>query len=217
MSKHDFEQMRRSMVAGSLRTTGVSDPRVLAAMGAVPRELFVPVDRAGIAYADNPVPLGGGRELNSPLALGRMLTDAAPRAGERALVIGAATGYAAAVLARLVGWVVAVEEDTALLSVAREALAGEELIKLVEAPLTEGYPEGAPYDLILVDGAIEQVPDTLIAQLADGGRMAVAILDQGVSRLSVGRKAGAGFGIAPMSDRAAATLPGFAKPPAFSF
>lgn len=217
MSEHNFEQMRRAMVSNSLRTTGVSDPRVLAAMGAVPRERFVPPERVAIAYADNPVPLGNGRELNSPLALGRMLTDAAPQPGERALLIGAATGYAAAVLARLVGWVVAVEEDPALLAVARETLAGEELVKLVEGPLTEGHAEGAPYDLIVVDGAVEFVPDTLIAQLVDGGRMAVALLDQGISRLSIGRRAGDGFGLAPMSDRAAAILPGFRKPRTFTF
>jgi protein-L-isoaspartate(D-aspartate) O-methyltransferase len=217
MSEHDFEQMRRAMVVGSLRTTGVSDARVLAAMGAVPRERFVPAERVAIAYADNPVPIGNGRELNSPLALGRMLTDAAPRPDERALVVGAATGYAAAVLARLVAWVVAVEEDPALLSVARERLAGEDKVKLVEGPLAHGYPEGAPYDLILVDGAVEFVPDELVAQLADGGRMAVAILDQGVSRLAIGRRAGEGFGLAPMSDRATATLPGFAKPRTFTF
>lgn len=216
MSEHNFEQMRRAMVSNSLRTTGVSDPRVLAAMGAVPRERFVPAERAAIAYADNPVPIGGGRELNSPLALGRMLTDASPQPGEHALVIGAATGYSAAVLAQLVGWVVAVEEDAELIEFARGTLAGVEL-KLVEGPLTAGHADGAPYDLILVDGAVEFVPDTLIEQLADGGRMAVAILDQGVSRLAIGRRAGDGFGLAPTSDRAAAILPGFAKPRAFTF
>jgi protein-L-isoaspartate(D-aspartate) O-methyltransferase len=217
MSEHNFEQMRRAMVSNSLRTTGVSDARVLAAMGAVPRERFVPAERVAIAYADNPVPLANGRELNSPLALGRMLTDAAPQEGERVLVVGAATGYAAAVLARLVAWVVAVEEDPALVAVARETLAGEEKVKLVEAPLLGGHPDGAPYDLILVDGAVEFVPDDLVAQLADGGRMAVAILDQGVSRLSIGRRAGGGFGLAAVSDRAAATLPGFQKPRTFTF
>jgi protein-L-isoaspartate(D-aspartate) O-methyltransferase len=217
MSEHNFEQMRRAMVTNSLRTTGVNDPRVLAAMGAVPRERFVPAERAAIAYADNPVPLGGGRELNSPLALGRMLTDAAPQPGERVLVVGAATGYAAAVLARLVGWVVAVEDDPALLATAREALAGEESVKLVEAPLGHGHPEGAPYDLILIDGAVELIPDALIAQLAENGRMAVALLDQGVSRIAIGRRAGQGFGLAPVTDRAAAILPGFAKPRTFTF
>src|SRR5688500_346544 len=110
MTEHNFEQMRRAMVASQLRTTGINDPRVVAAMGEVPRERFVPAGRAALAYADALIPLGGGRELNTPMSLGRLLTEAAPEPDDRALVIGAATGYAAAVLARLVASVVAVEE-----------------------------------------------------------------------------------------------------------
>jgi protein-L-isoaspartate(D-aspartate) O-methyltransferase len=216
MTEHNYEPMRRAMVASTLRTTGVNDPRVLAAMGAVPRERFVPPERVAMAYADTLVPLGGGRELNSPLALGRMLSEVSPQEGERALVIGAATGYAAAVMARLVGPVVATEEDPALIEFARHALAGTG-VKLVKTPLTRGYADDAPYDLILVDGAIELVPQPIIDQLADGGRLAAALLDQGVSRVSIGRRVGESFGIAPMTDVAAAVLPGFARPKVFSF
>ena len=124
MTEHNFEQMRRAMVASQLRTTGVSDPRVVAAMGAVPRERFVPEERIPMAYADAMVPLGRGRELNSPMAVGRLLTELHPQEGERALVVGAATGYAAALMERLVGEVVAVEEDPDLAAAARAALAG---------------------------------------------------------------------------------------------
>jgi protein-L-isoaspartate(D-aspartate) O-methyltransferase len=216
MTEHNFEQMRRAMVVGSLRTTGVSDPRVLAAMGAVPRERFVPPERCAIAYADNPVPLGNGRELNSPLALGRMLTEAAPQPQERALVIGVGTGYAAAVLARLVAYVVAVEEDGDLFALAHSRLADTD-VKLVHGPLTEGFPAGAPYDLILIDGAVEFVPEALIDQLEDGGRLATALLEDGVSRIALGRRAGEGFGLASVSDRAAAILPGFLKARTFVF
>jgi protein-L-isoaspartate(D-aspartate) O-methyltransferase len=216
MTEHNFEHMRRAMVANSLRTTGVNDPRVLAAMGAVPRERFVPRDLVAIAYADTLVPLGNGRELNSPLALGRMLTEAAPQEGERVLVIGAATGYAAAVMAQMAGSVVATEEDPALVEKAREALAGTD-VKLVEAPLTHGYVTGAPYDLILIDGAVEFVPQTIIEQLVDGGRLATAILDRGVTSISIGRRAGTGFGLAPISDSASTILPGFTRPRTFSF
>jgi protein-L-isoaspartate(D-aspartate) O-methyltransferase len=221
MTEHNFEQMRRAMVASQLRTTGVNDPRVLAAMGAVPRERFVPADKAGIAYSDTLVPLGNGRDLNSPMSLGRLLAEAAPRPGERTMVVGAATGYAAAVLARLVGSVVAVEEDPELLQVARGAISAAAPdtanVKLVEGPLTEGYAAGAPYDFILIDGAVEYVPDAIVGQLVDGGRLAAAILDHGVSSLAIGRRAGDGFGMAEMSDWAAAVLPGFCKPRAFSF
>jgi protein-L-isoaspartate(D-aspartate) O-methyltransferase len=208
--------MRRAMVASQLRTTGVNEPRVLAAMGSVPRERFVPPERAAIAYADALVPLGGGRQLNSPMALGKLLTEAAPQPGERAMVIGAATGYAAAVLARLVGPVVAVEEDEALAARAKAALAGSG-VTVIEGPLAEGYKQGAPYDLILIDGAVEHVPGTLIDQLAEGGRLASGIVEQGVQRLAIGRRAGAGFGMTAFSDVAAAVVPGFLKPRAFSF
>lgn len=216
MTEHNFEHMRRAMVASQLRTTGVSDPSVVAAMGAVPREHFVPEGRAAMAYADALVPLGGGRELNSPMALGRLLSEAAPCEGERAMVIGAATGYSAAVLERLVGPVVAVEEDPALLAVAEEALAGSR-VKLVGGPLAAGYSEGGPYDLILIDGAVEFVPQALIDQLVDGGRVAAAVLEEGVTRLSLGRKAGEGFGMAAFSDSAATILPGFVRPRGFTF
>ena len=216
MSEHNFEQMRRAMVASQLRTTGVNDPRVLAAMGSVPRERFVPPERAPIAYADALVQLGDGRQLNSPMALGKLLTEAAPQPGERAMVIGAATGYAAAVLARLVGSVVAVEEDETLAAHARAALTGS-AVTLIEGPLVEGHRQGAPYDLILIDGAVEHVPGTLIDQLAEGGRLASAIVEQGVQRLAIGRRAGEGFGMTAFSDVAAAVVPGFLKPRAFSF
>lgn len=216
MTEHNFEHMRRAMIASQLRTTGVNDPRVLAAMGAVPRERFVPEDRIAIAYADATIPLGGGRELNSPMSVGRLLDEAAPQPGERALVVGVATGYAAAVLARMVGQVVAVEEDPDLAARAKAALAGSS-VKLVEGPLVKGHKRGAPYDLILIDGAVEYVPDALIDQLADEGRLATGIVESGVQRLAIGRKAGPGFGIAPFADVATAVLPGFVRPREFSF
>jgi protein-L-isoaspartate(D-aspartate) O-methyltransferase len=216
MTEHNFEQMRRAMVASQLRTTGVNDPRVVAAMGAVARERFVPPERCALAYADALVPLGGGRALNPPMALGRMLTEARLRGGEKALVIGAATGYSAAVLARLAGSVTAVEEEPALVEFARSALAGTG-VELVQAPLNQGHAAGAPYDFILVDGAVEHVPPVVDDQLADGGEFALALLDEGVTRLCVGRVVGGAFGTTAISDAAAAVLPGFEKPRGFSF
>jgi protein-L-isoaspartate(D-aspartate) O-methyltransferase len=216
MTEHNFEQMRRAMIASQLRTTGTNDPRVLAAMGEVPRERFVPAGRVAAAYADALVPLKAGRELNNPMALGRLLTEAAPSENDQAMVIGAATGYAAAVLARLVGHVVAVEEDPDLAAAARSALAGSGVV-LVEGPMAQGHCEGAPYDLILIDGAVELVPDALVAQLADEGRVAAGIVEQGVTRLALGRKAGEGFAMAAFADAAAAVLPGFARPRTFTF
>jgi protein-L-isoaspartate(D-aspartate) O-methyltransferase len=216
MTEHNFDHMRRAMIASQLRTTGTNDPRVLAAMGEVARERFVPAARASLAYADALVPLKPGREFNSPMALGRLLTEAAPKPGERVLVVAAATGYAAALLARLAGPVVALEEDPGLAAGARANLAGTG-VDLVEGPLAQGWRDGAPYDLILIDGAVECVPDALVAQLADGGRLATGLLENGVTRLAIGRRAGEGFGMAAFADAAAAILPGFAKPRAFKF
>jgi protein-L-isoaspartate(D-aspartate) O-methyltransferase len=216
MTEQNFELMRRAMVASQLRTTGVNDPRVLAAMGAVPRERFVPADRLAAAYADAPVPLRDGRMLNSPMALGKLLTEAAPRESDRALLVGAATGYGAAVLERLVASLVAVEEDPVLAAAAGDALSGTG-VEVVEGRLAEGHSDGAPYDLILIDGAIEAVPEALVDQLAENGRLATGLIEQGVHRLAIGRRAGAAFGMVAFADVACAPLPGFAKPRTFQF
>lgn len=216
MTEHAFEHMRRAMVASQLRTTGVNDPRVLAAMSAVPRERFVPADREPLAYADALVPLGNGRDLNSPMSLGRLLTEAHPGEDDRALLIGAATGYSAAVLERLVASVVAVEEDETLFASAKASLSGSE-VELVKGPLAKGHKAGAPYDLIVIDGAVEFVPQDIISQLSEDGRLVAAMLENGVSRISIGRRGGEGFGMAAVSDVASAILPGFLKPRGFIF
>lgn len=216
MTEHNFEHMRRAMIASQLRTTGTNEPAVLAAMGEVARERFVPAGRIALAYADALVPLKPGRQLNNPMALGRLLTEAAPEKAARALVVAAATGYAAAVVAKLVASVVALEEDPELAAAAREALAGTG-VTLVEGPLIAGHADGAPYDLILIDGAVEFVPQALIDQLKDGGKLATGIVEDGVTRLALGRKAGEGFGVAAFADAAAVILPGFVRPKKFTF
>jgi protein-L-isoaspartate(D-aspartate) O-methyltransferase len=216
MTEHNFEHMRRAMIASQLRTTGTNDPAVLAAMGEVARERFVPGARLALAYADALVPLTPGRQLNNPMALGRLLTEAAPEKAAKALVVAAATGYAAAVVAKLTDSVVALEEDAELAARAREALAGTG-VTFIEGPLQAGYAPGAPYDLILIDGAVEFVPQALIDQLADGGKLATALVEDGVTRLALGRKAGEGFGLAAFADAAAAILPGFVRPRTFTF
>jgi protein-L-isoaspartate(D-aspartate) O-methyltransferase len=213
MTEHVFEPMRRAMVASQLRTTGVSDPRVVEAMGEVPRERFVPQERLALAYADALVP---GRALNPPMALGRMLTEARLRGHERALVIGAATGYSAAVLAGLVRSVIALEEDEELYAFARKALDGTG-VTLVRGSLAKGYAKGAPYDFILIDGAVEQVPLALVEQAADGAVVALAMLEEGVSRLAIGRVVAGAFGATIFADAETAALPGFEKPRGFSF
>lgn len=204
------------MVASQLRTMAVNDPQVVAVMGEIPRERFVPEDKIALAYTDTLLPLGSGRTMNQPMVTGRLLTEARLEKSDRVLLVGAGTGYTAALLGRLAGSVVALEEEPALLARARSAPVGPN-VRFVQGDLAAGWPEGAPYDLIVVDGAIEQVPPALIAQLADGGRLATAITDGGVTRLAIGRRAGQGFGLASFADADAAPLPGFARPVEFSF
>ena len=216
MTELTFEPMRRAMVASQLRTTGVNDPRVIAAMGEVARERFVPAERAALAYADATVPLANGRALNPPMALGRLLTEARLQGDENALVIGAGTGYAAAVLARLVASVTALEADKALAAQAGDALAGTGVTQ-VSGPLDAGWAKGAPYDFILIDGAIEYLPPAIVEQAAEGARIGLALLDRGVTRLAMGRVVGGAFGLATFADAAVAILPGFEKPRGFIF
>lgn len=216
MTELNFDAMRRAMVESQLRTTGVNDPRVVAAMAMVARERFVPAEWRALAYMDRPVPLGHGRELNLPEATGALLTAAEIRPSDRVLIVGAATGYTAAVVAEIALQVTALEENEALIGLGRDALAGSG-VELAHGPLNQGWTAGAPYDLIIVDGLVEQVPDILTEQLADGGRVACALLDRGASRLAIGRKSGAGFGLDLFADCDAVALPGFAKPKTFVF
>ncbi|TVV73103.1 protein-L-isoaspartate O-methyltransferase family protein [Sphingomonas solaris] len=212
---HNFAAMRSTMVSNQLRTAAVNDARVVDAMRVVPREAFVPPAQAAFAYTDRAVPLGGGRALNLPMSTGRMLTEAAPLPGDRALIVGAASGYTAALLALLVGSVVALEEDAALPAIARAAPAAN--VSAVTGPLVEGWAAAAPYDLIVIDGVVEAIPPAIVAQLADNGRLVAGLFDRGVARLVVGRRAGDGFGTIAFADAEAVPLPGFAKPAVFSF
>lgn len=216
MSEANFETMRAAMVSNQLRTSAVSDAQVVEAMRAVPREAFMPAGRTDLAYIDTPVAVGDGRSINPPLVTGRLLTALAPRAGERALVVGAATGYAAAVLAELGLVVTALEENATLTAFAEGALATAG-VDVVNGPLAAGVAEAAPYDVILIDGAVEQVSDALKAQLADGGRMAGALVERGVTRLASGRKVGDSLVLADFADSEAVALPGFAVPAGFVF
>jgi len=213
----DFAAARKAMVASQLRTNAVTDTGVLAAMGHVPREKFVGEGQEPAAYIDRALPLGvAGRLLNPPLATARLLDAARPRHGERALVIGAATGYAVAILAEIGLAVTALESDPALAARARAAL-DHEATAVDEGPLAEGHPGGGPYDLIVIDGAVEEVPQAIVDQLVDGGRLATGIIERGVTRLALGRKSGTAFGLFPFADSEAAPLPGFAPAKTFSF
>jgi protein-L-isoaspartate(D-aspartate) O-methyltransferase len=208
----DYSGARAAMVDSQLRPQGVSDPAVLQAMATVPREQFLPDQSRPLAYVDRAVAVGPGRFLAAPAVLGQLLTQMAPGRGQRALVVGAGTGYSAALLAAMGLEVVAVESAPELAGKARELG-----IEVIEGPLEAGHREGGPYEQVLIDGAVELIPDAIIAQLADGGRLGTALVDRGVTRLIVGRKSGDAFGYLSIGDAGVPALPGFTRAKAFTF
>jgi protein-L-isoaspartate(D-aspartate) O-methyltransferase len=208
----DFAAARAAMVESQLRPEGVTDPAVLAAMGSIAREHFVPDGARALAYGDRAVALGGGRFLAAPAVLGELLMHLMPEPGQRALIVGAGSGYSAAVLGAMGLDVVAIESSAELAARAR-ALG----IVIVEGPLEAGYQKAAPYDRILIDGAVDHVPDAIVDQLADGARLGTALVDRGLTRLIVGRKVGKAFGYLTIGDAGVPALPGFSRPPAFTF
>ncbi len=202
----DYSLARRAMIDNQLRPQAVTDGAVLAAMGSVPREEFAPAASRAFAYFDRPLALGGGRSMMPPAALGRLLSELGPRAGERALVVGAGSGYSAALLAAIGCDVTAIEEDRALAALARAA----------GTRLADGDP-GDGFDLILIDGAVEQIPQSLVDRLVAGGRLGGAVVDKGVTRLVVGRVAAGHLGLRTIADAGVGVLPGFERPRTFTF
>jgi protein-L-isoaspartate(D-aspartate) O-methyltransferase len=208
----DFAAAREAMVESQLRPQGVTDGAVLEAMGRLPRENFLPSHTRPLAYADRAVAIAPGRFLAAPAVLGQLLTQMKAEPGQRVLVIGAGSGYSAAVLAAMGLTVVALESAPDLVEAARE-----QGVELIQGPLECGHQGSAPYDQILIDGAVEYIPDAIIEQLADGGRLGTAMIDRGIARLVVGRKAGAAFGYLSIGDAGVPALPGFSRPQEFIF
>ena len=208
----NFVAARQAMVDSQLRPEGVSDPAVIAAMSAVPRENFVPEEQKPLAYVDRAIPLGEGRALPAPAVLGRLLNALAALPGERGLVVGASTGYSAVVLAKMGLKVTAIDSSASLAEAARK-----NKVDVADGPLGEGSKKGAPFDVILIDGAVEFIPDALVEQLEEGGRIGGAIVEQGITRLFIGRRVGGGFGFQPIADASTPVLPGFERPRTFTF
>jgi protein-L-isoaspartate(D-aspartate) O-methyltransferase len=210
---------RRMMVDGQVRTAGITDLDLIDAMLAVPRERFVPQPLVEQAYRDGDIAIGDGRVLLKPMVLAKLIQAARVKRDDHVLDVGCGTGYSAAVLARLAGAVVALEENEALALQAKEALAATSGSRVTVAigPLTAGWPAAAPYDVILLNGATEVVPETLGRQLKPDGRLA-CIFGRGptgkamIYRVIEGQLVGR-----PVFDAAAPVLPGFVAPPAFVF
>jgi protein-L-isoaspartate(D-aspartate) O-methyltransferase len=216
----DFALARRMMVDGQVRTRDVFDTNLLAAMAEIPRERFVPPEQAALAYVDRNVPLTpqGSRCLLQPMVLSHLLQAADIAEHEHVLDVGCATGYTAAIVARLAGTVVALEEDRMLAATARRVL-GElaPAVKIVEGPLQAGWPELGPYDVIVLEGATEVIPPALFGQLKDGGRLVTIDGVRPGAKATVFWSVKGEVSCRPLIEAAAPLLPGFAKPPAFVF
>lgn len=213
----DFADARRRMVDGQLRPNKVTAPGVLDAMRDLPRERFLPPALRGRAYVDEDVPLPGGRAVMEPMVLARLAQLLAPRPGIRALVVGAGTGYGAAVLARAGAEVVAVEDDEGLAAIAREALAA--CLRPGAVRLQAALPtDGGGFDAVLIEGEVPAVPDEASGLLAEGGRLAAVVGEGRRNGTAVlGQRLGGAFTVTPAFDCAVAALPAFARPARFVF
>jgi protein-L-isoaspartate(D-aspartate) O-methyltransferase len=208
----DFAEQRLNMVESQVRPSDVTDRRIIRAMAAIPRELFVPASRKAVAYMDESVPLSSSRALLSPRVLAKLVQLADIADGATVLDVGAATGYTAAILARLAKRVVALEVDDGLRAAAAVALQAVHAatVSLVAGPLPGGSPVQGPYDAIILEGSVAGVPRALLDQLKDGGRL-VAILDAAVSKATVWTRSGTAFDTRDAFDAAGAILPGFER------
>jgi protein-L-isoaspartate(D-aspartate) O-methyltransferase len=223
----DFAAARRMMVDTQVRPSDVTDLRLIAAMLDVPREGFVPLDKQALAYLDLDVPVvtpaapagRPARYLLKPMVLAKLIQAAEIAPTDRVLDIGCATGYSSAIISRLAESVVALEEDSELATAAARRLAdlGARNVTIERRGLTAGWPSGAPYDVIVLEGAVAVPPKTLFAQLKEGGRL-VCVLEEGpVGRAMLYRCRHGHVSGRPIFDAAAPELPGFAAPAEFIF
>ncbi len=225
LAVHDFATARFHMVEGQVRPNNVRDPRILEAMGRLPRERFVPPPLTGIAYSDEDVQVAPNRWLLEPMVLARLLQGAEIGPSDRVLDVGPATGYSTAVIAAMAGACVAVEVDPALQGQAAANLDGLGIsnAEVRLGKLTEGWKAGAPYDVIFINGGVEAIPETLSAQMKEGGRLVAVVRRYGPARAShtgearLYEKLRGALSCRPLFDAHAPLLPGFEVPVGFVF
>ncbi|MBB3065530.1 protein-L-isoaspartate O-methyltransferase family protein [Limibacillus halophilus] len=217
----DFEAARHNMVESQIRTNKVRDLRIVDAMDSLPRELFAPENRRGVAYIDEDLPIGNGRYMIEPMVLARLVQAAEIKPGDLVLDLACASGYCAALLTILGATVVAVEPDADLIAMGTEALneAGIENVVMLKGDPKVGYEKQAPYNVILLPGAVAEVPAALFDQLADGGRLVTVVrTDQNsVGAATLYRRSGKAISSRVLFDASTPLLPGFERQPGFVF
>jgi protein-L-isoaspartate(D-aspartate) O-methyltransferase len=221
----DFEAARRAMVDGQVRTNDVTHPGLIAAMLEIPREAFVPEGQAALAYLDRDIVIAGStasesaRYLMKPMVLARLIQAADPSPQDRVLVIGAGSGYGAAIMSRLAADVVALEENKSLLRQARSVFSslGIHNVSTVHGPLADGTPASGPYDVILIEGGVETVADALCGQVSTGGRLVTVVVSGPIGKAKLFQPVNGKFRGRELFDATAPVLPGFGLAPAFVF
>lgn len=215
----DFAKARRMMVDGQIRPSDVTDHSVIEAMGEVPRERFVPDALADVAYLDRDLPVDPKRALLKPMVIARMVQALDLRASDKVLDVAGGTGYTAAILARLAGSVVALEDDAARVQRCAELTRalGASPVTAVYGPLDAGWPALTPYDAIIINGACEVEPQKLLRQLGNGGRLVGIFGTAPATKVTLYRVDDGEIGYRPLFNAAAPLLPAFAKAPAFVF
>jgi len=215
----DYSIARHNMVESQLKPNKVTDPRVIDVMSALPRENFLSQALKGVAYVDEDVQIAPGRYLMEPAVFARMVQEAKIGAKDVVLEIGCGAGYSTAVLARLAASVIAVESDAALARQATEGLAanGIDNAAVVEAPLGDGYSRQAPYPVVFVNGAVSQMPQRLLDQIAEGGRLVGVERGKTSAQAVLYSRNGGLVGRRSLFDANVPLLPGFAPAAGFVF
>ncbi|MEL6523783.1 MAG: protein-L-isoaspartate O-methyltransferase [Pseudomonadota bacterium] len=213
-----FESRRRNMVDTQVRPSDVTKFPIIEAMLHVPRERFVPDARQEAAYVGENLHLTADRVILEPRTLAKMLNDLNPQPDHVVLHVGAGLGYGTAILARLADAVVAVEEEADLAKTAEETLLSinADNVAVIEAPLTEGAPKHGPYDVMIIEGAVEIVPEQLLDQVKDGGRIAALFAEDSLGVVKIGHKIDGGVDWRFAFNAGAPALPGFSAPRAFA-
>ena len=221
MNDMHFEALRKAMVDSQIRPNKVIDDRVIAAFMNVPRERFVTKNMQNLAYIDEDIHLSGGRFIVEAMVMARIIQTLALDTSQSVMLIGAGTGYTAALLSSLAGSVIAIETRAQMVEKAQQAVASLDIgnVAVIKARLQDGYASEAPYDAIIIEGAVEHMPQSLLDQLSDGGRLAAIWRPEGtqVGEACIWHKTGDAITRTPLFTAQVPVLDEFKAKPKFSF